>query len=215
MWNPSRGRPTGARRQGPVGRLLVVLSVALPVFAAHAAVEPPGQVVVRNTTAQMIEALRRDREVIAADRAHLYSLVADIILPHLDFARMSRRVLGKYWRRASGAQRDRFLREFQTLLVRTYATALAEYRDQTIRYLTPRARDDTELTVRTQVQQQAGPPIPIDYQLHHANDEWKVYDIAIDGVSLVINYRSSFAAEIRKGGIDGLIARLAKHNGSD
>lgn len=216
MWSPSM---TGLRVAGSVwprraaGHLLVVLAVALPGLAAHAAVEPPGQVVVRNTTARMLEALRRDREEISAHPARIYNLVADIILPHFDFDRMSRRVLGKHWRRASRAQRERFVQEFRTLLVRTYATALSEYRDQNIRYLKPRARDDTELTVRTQIEQQGGPPIPIDYQLYRTADSWKVYDVVIDGVSLVVNYRSSFSAEIRKGGIDGLIARLAEHNG--
>jgi len=212
---------TGLRVAGSVwscraaGHLLVLLAVALPGVAARAAVEPPGQVVVRNTTARMIEALRRDREKISAHPARIYNLVADIILPHFDFDRMSRRVLGKHWRRASRAQRERFVREFRTLLVRTYATALAEYRDQTIRYLKPRARDNTELTVRTQIEQPGGPPIPIDYQLYRSADSWKVYDVVIDGVSLVVNYRSSFSAEIRKGGIDGLIARLAEHNGAN
>ncbi len=201
--------------QRRAGRGLVLALVLGWTVAAGAATPgdspPPPERLVRATTERMIEAIRREREVLRSDRARLFALVEKIMLPHFDLERMAQRVLGKYWRRADRAQRERFVAEFRTLLMRTYATALLEYQDQEIRFLEPLERGD-DVLVRTKVEQDGGPPIPIDYRLYRAEQGWKVYDVAIDGVSLVINYRSSFSAEIRRGGIDGLIARLARHN---
>ena len=126
---------------------------------------------------------------------------------------MSQRVLGKYWNRATPEQQAQFVGEFQVLLVRTYATALKEYSEQTIEFLSTRERDGgEEVTVRTQITQAGAPPIPINYEMYRKDDAWKVFDVSIDGVSLVINYRSTFSSEIRRNGVDGLIARLNKHN---
>lgn len=182
--------------------------------SAYASAEPQAQALVRDTTRRVLEVLRRDKAEIRKDPQHIYQIVDDIILPHFDFTRMSQRVLGKYWPRATPDQQSRFVKQFQMLLVRTYATALREYTDQVIDFLPPRQHDD-EISVRTQIKQSGGPPIPINYEMYHKSDGWKVYDVAIDGVSLVINYRSTFSSEIRHHGIDALIQRLAKHNAAD
>jgi len=126
---------------------------------------------------------------------------------------MSQWVLGVNWRRASDGQKEKFTEQFRTLLVRTYAKALLEYTDQKINYLPLHAAADARtVTVRTEILQAGGQNIPVNYRMYHKGDNWKVYDISIDGVSLVSNYRTSFNNEIRQGGIDKLIARLADMN---
>jgi phospholipid transport system substrate-binding protein len=127
---------------------------------------------------------------------------------------MSRLVLGKHWRRASAEERRQFVEQFRYLLVRTYATAMLDYSEDPIIFLP--FRDDvaaTETTVRTEVDPPGSNPVPIDYSVYFVNGVWKVYDVSIDGVSLVVNYRSSFANEIRsEGGVAGLIAKLQERN---
>ena len=169
--------------------------------------------VVRSTSDQMLERLRSERALLQAEPGRLYGLVEDIVLPHFDFRRMAQWVLGKHWRTATPEQQDRFTTEFRTLLVRTYSTALLDYTDQQIRYLPLSLPDGaSDATVRTEVIQPGGPPIPIDYRMYWDGREWKVYDVAINGISLVTNYRSTFSQEIRQGGLEGLIARLAERN---
>lgn len=178
---------------------------------AQAAVSP--QDLVKQTSQRMLKALRDEQAHIKESPERLHKLVDEIVLPHFDFRRMSRLVLGRYWRRASDRQQERFVDEFRTLLVRTYTSALSQYTDQTIRYL-PFNGDPSrgDVTVRTEVQRTGGSPIPIDYSLMHEDGEWKVYDVTIAGVSLVINYRSSFANEIHHAGLDGLIDKLHDRN---
>ena len=170
---------------------------------------------VQQTSKEMIDAIKKDRDTIDKDKNRLFELVEKIVLPHFDFERMSKLVLGKYWRRASDEQRRDFTAEFKFLLVRTYATAMLEYTDQKITYLPVRSEQGaSEVVVQTEVDQNGGFPIPIDYKMFK-NDQgqWKVYEVAIDGVGLVINYRSSFATEIRgKEGLDGLIKTLKQRN---
>ena len=126
---------------------------------------------------------------------------------------MSRRVLGKHWPRATEAQQRRFTEEFQALLMRTYATGVREYSTLKLDFLPMRVSDDGErVTVRVQVQTKGGVQVPINYEMYASDGGWKVYDVAIDGISLVINYRASFTEEIRAGGIEGLIERLSRHN---
>ncbi len=173
----------------------------------------PAEQVVRDTTTRVLTALDDEVLGIRKDLPRLYELVNDTVLPHFDFQRMSRRVLGKHWRKADAGQRSRFTREFQVLLVRTYATALLEYSDQKIIYLPVRKGSRTsEAVIRTEVRPPGGMPIPIGYAMYDGDGDWKVYDVSIDGVSLVINYRASFNSQIRREGLDGLINKLAKRN---
>jgi len=135
------------------------------------------------------------------------------ILPNFDFEKVSRLVLGKNWTNATPEQKTAFQAEFKTLLLRTYATALSKYKNQTIEYKPFRmeAGADTA-TVKTAIQQSGGDPISVDYSLGKKADDWKVFDIVIEGVSLVTNYRSQFAQEIRQNGLDSLTKKLADKN---
>lgn len=170
---------------------------------------------VKETTDRVIRQVKADREALVNNEALIYELVNEVVLPHFNFERMSKWVLGRYWREASPEQRQRFEQEFRQLLVKTYATALTEYSDQEIEYLPVRVRtEDEDVLVRTEVRQGGGYTIPITYNMHRNDDRWMVYDVTIEGVSLVSNYRSSFAGQIRSHGIDRLIAMLAERNQS-
>jgi phospholipid transport system substrate-binding protein len=198
-------------RQACVGLLLTLVLAASP---ARAQDPQEAQQLVQQTADQVLERLQKDRERLQANPDLIYPLVEDIVLPHFDFSRMSQWVLGRHWRTADAAQRERFTREFRDLLVRTYAKALLEYTDQSIEYLPLLADESAErVVVRTQIVQKGSAyPIPIYYNMYHRADGWKVYDISVDGVSLVSNYRSSFASQIRAGSIDDLIAKLESMN---
>ncbi len=169
---------------------------------------------IRSTADYVLEQVRERKAELQKDSSGIYELVQEKVLPHFDFRIMSRGALGKYWRRASEAQKQRIAREFRELLVRTYATTLLNYSDQEVEYLPFRGKpEDKRVTVATRVHDQGGPPIPINYRLYRTSDgRWKIYDVVVDGVSLVSNYRSSFAAEVKKSGIEGLISSLARHN---
>lgn len=179
-----------------------------PLWAAQSPRE-----LVKETSEQMLNKLKQEQAVIKTNPERIYELVNKIVLPHFDFDYMSQLVLGKYWRRASEQQRQDFTEEFKQLLVRTYATSLNEYTDQEVTFLPFReGSDKNEAQVRTEVEQPGSFPIPIDYRLHLNSDEWKVFDVVIDGVSLVTNYRTSFAKEIRQGDLDSLIETLQQRN---
>lgn len=191
-----------------------LLLCALFLFAGarvEAGAEP--QEVVRQASAQVLDALASEGEALSGDPQRLYALVDTVLLRHMDFERMSRWVLGKHWKSASPEQRTRFVREFRGLLVRTYATALASYRGQRVEFLAQRpGASPEEVVVRTEIRQPGGAPIPVNFSLYRRDGEWKAYDVQIDGISLVANYRASFAAEVRSGGLDGLIQTLAVRN---
>jgi phospholipid transport system substrate-binding protein len=203
---------------------LVSLCVAILAFAWTAAYATDGatattgpdkaQEVVQTTATALLERLQADHDALKANPERVYPLVQDLVLPHFDFGKMSQWVLGKYWRRASAQQREQFTGQFRNLLVRTYATALLQYDNQTIRYLPLQAGDDARrVTVKMEIVQSGGPPIPINYAMYQRKDgQWKVYDIAIDGASMVSTYRKSYYSQIRKQGLDALIAKLKSMN---
>ncbi|HQU14935.1 MAG: hypothetical protein B7Z66_01735 [Chromatiales bacterium 21-64-14] len=205
------------RRWIGIGVFLLLGGAALVSAGAEATVGAAGamgpQAMVQQTGERLVTKLRKDHDELKAHPGRLYGLVSELLVPHFDFETMSRYVLGRYWRTASPAQRDQFVGEFRTLLVRTYATALLEYRDQTIRYL-PFHGDlsSGDVTVRSEVVQPGGRSIPIDYSVDLRNGEWRVYDVTVDGVSLVTNYRGSFASEIQTGGLDKLLDKLKQRN---
>ena len=187
----------------------------LAASGAAWAIQSP-QDLVQQTAEKMLSKLRDERQVIDQHPGRIYDLVEEIVLPHFDFERMSSWVLGKYWRRATPEQRRHFTEEFRNLLVRTYAKSLSSYTDNKITYLPFRgSAGQDDVTVRTEVDQPGGFPIPIDYSLYLKGGEWKVYDVTIDGVSLVTNYRTTFANQIRQDGLDKLIATLADRNRQD
>jgi phospholipid transport system substrate-binding protein len=193
--------------------LSVLLMMATIFFAGPVmAIQAPEDLVAK-TTDQITSVLRAEQDKIKVNPKRLYEIVSEVVIPHFDFERMSRWALGKYWRKANKNERAQFIQEFRALLVRTYAKALNDNYDKKIDMLPVRMRKEgKEATVRTEVQQSAGFPIPIDYKMYIKDDAWKVYDVSVDAISLVANYRTSFSKEIRKDGLPKLIARLANRN---
>ncbi len=189
-----------------------LLASMLLLGSSAAAVQAP-EVLVQEATDKITRVLRAEQDRIKAEPGRLLDIVDTIVAPHFDFERMSSWVLGKYWRKASADEKTRFAKEFRTLLVRTYAKALNDNYDKQIDMLAPRKRKDgKQVTVRTEIQQSGGFPIPISYKMHMKDGAWKIFDVGVDSISLVANYRSSFAKEIRKDGLEKLIARLADRN---
>lgn len=194
---------------------IVLVSAALaawmPVAHGQAAEE-----LVQQTTERVMAHIQAQKDVLKAEPTRVYELVNHEILPYFDFVRMSQWVLGKYWRQASPEQRAQFTEEFRTLLVKTYAKALLEYSNGGVTVLPARGADDTpeRTTVRTEVRQAGGFPIPINYSMYQSGDSWRVFDVTIDGISLVSNYRNAFAARIRQDGLDKLIALMVERNQS-
>ncbi|MDH5423619.1 MAG: ABC transporter substrate-binding protein [Gammaproteobacteria bacterium] len=193
---------------------IAVFLLSLAVASnAVAAAKLAADELIKNTSEQVLKALEEQKERLKKDPNHVYKLVDEIILPNIDFEKMAKLALGKNWRKANKSEQKAFTVAFRQLLVRTYSKSLSEYSGQKLIYLPFRMADgDTEVTVRTEIDQQSGFPIPVDYSLFLKGDEWKVYDIKIDGLSLVTNYRGSFAKEIRAKGIAELIKKLQDKN---
>ncbi len=196
-------------------RSIFVLALALPVLPAWAQTAPDAQV--KSITEDVLGVVKQDKDIQAGNRKKIYDLVDAKVLPFFDFTRMTRLALGRNWNTASPEQQKSLVAEFRTLLVRTYSTALTNYRDQTIDFKPLRAQPaDTEVTVRTVVNQKRGDPVTIDYSMEKVADGWKVFDVAVAGVSLVTNYREDFANQVKAGGVDGLIKTLhTKNQGGD
>jgi phospholipid transport system substrate-binding protein len=188
--------------------LLALMQTAAPAAASTA------DEVVRTTTDSVIARLSAEKADLEQHPEKIYGLIDELVLPHFDFASMSKWVLGKSWKEASQAQQQSFIDQFRVLLVRTYAKALLEYSNEEIKFYPGETTPDSNLVVvRTEVAQSTGGgAIPIHYRLHVSGGDWKVVDVAVDGVSLVSTYRGSFAPEIQKVGLDGLIAKLAERN---
>ena len=173
-----------------------------------------GQRLVQQVTSTIIDELTARRDELHDDPQAVYELVDRLVLPHFDFERMSRRVLGKKrWRAATPEQRAQFVAAFRTRLVQTYALILNEYRGQRLTWLdpVPRKRDD-EIVVPVAIEVSGGEPARVAYAMKGSGTDWKVFDVAVDGVSLVKIYRSEFRSEIARHGIDGLIASLEAKN---
>ncbi|MFQ5659609.1 MAG: phospholipid-binding protein MlaC [Gammaproteobacteria bacterium] len=189
-----------------------LLLISLVLTTAHAAM-PGADEIVRTTADKVIERLNAEKQDLDAHPEHLYSLIQELIVPHFDTAIMSRWILGKDWKKATREQRQEFSRQFTNLMVRTYAKALLEYSDEEIRYLPLEVNPNSNLVmVKTEVSSDGGSVVPINYRMHVSGGDWKVIDVSVDGVSLVGTYRGSFASEIRKNGLDGLIQKLADRN---
>ena len=188
----------------------VPMLVASPARAQDIAPD----VLAKKVTDEVIAVLRADKDIQAGNTKKVLDLVESKILPHFNFSRMTRLAVGAPWRQATPAQQQSLTTEFRTLLVNTYTSAFSQYRDQVIEYRPFKmAPGDTEVVVRSLIKQKTGAdPIDINYNMEKVDGGWKVYDVVIAGVSLVQNYRSSFASEIQKSGVDGLIATLAAKN---
>jgi phospholipid transport system substrate-binding protein len=193
--------------------LLLVMGVGATTGSpAHAADIHPAEALVRQTTDLITTQIKQEKDAIDKNNKVLHELVNKIVLPHFDFNKMSMWVLGKYWRKANKNQKQEFTNQFRILLVRTYANALADSAERKVDYLPIRNKSETDVIVRTEIEQPGSFALPINYKMYLKNSDWKVYDVNIDGISLVTNYRTSFSTEIRKSNIDGLISKLTKRN---
>ncbi|MFM2396083.1 MAG: hypothetical protein RLZZ434_665 [Pseudomonadota bacterium] len=194
-------------------KILCLAGLALLANVAMANIDMAPDELVKQTADDVLTIVKNDKDIQAGNQQKLFAVVEEKILPNFDFDRVCRMVLGKNWKSASPEQQALFQKEFRSLLLRTYATALGKYRDQVIEYR-PMQTDASEknVTVKTQIIQKGGQPIAVDYSLVKGPTGWKVYDITIESVSLVTNYRSQFSSEIRQNGLDSLNKKLADKN---
>ena len=191
-----------------------LLGMALSVAALAQSTDMAPDALARKVTEEVVAVIRADKDIQAGNTKKVLALVEAKILPHFNFTRMTRLAVGVPWRQASSTQQQSLINEFRMLLVHTYTSAFTQYRDQVIEYKPLKLQPgDTEVVVRSLIKQKGGAdPIDVNYSMEKTDASWKVYDVAIAGVSLVQNYRSSFSSEIQKSGIDGLIATLTTKN---
>jgi phospholipid transport system substrate-binding protein len=198
-------------KRGLLGLWASVVFFAAPAFANDMAPD----VLVRSVTGEVLDIVRKDKDIQSGNTKKSIELVDAKVLPHFNFKRMTQLALGREARKATPEQLAILIEEFKTLLVRTYAKALTEFRNQEMVFKPFKmAAADTDVKVRTEIRQSGGKPVPMDYYLEKSSSSWKVYDMEVGGVSLVTNYRSSFAQEIQANGIDGLIRSLQAKNKS-
>ena len=196
--------------------IAIVLVLWLPMTGVLASPTSPQNALdlVKSTTDQVLEILETNRAELAQDNSRLYELVQEHIVPHLDFRTVGRWVMGRHWREATPEQREAFIDEFLTLLVRTYASGLLEYSGETLEFLPVQAEDDAEdIVVRMRLRPAGGgEPVPVSYRMHWRDEAWKVYDVNIEGVSLVANYRNSLGSQFASEGVQGVIDLLRERN---
>ena len=171
-------------------------------------------VLVKTITDEVAATIAKDKDIQAGDAAKAADLIEAKIVPHFNFTRMARIAMARNWRTATPEQQKQIAAEFKTLLVRTYSTALVNYKGQAINYKPLRAKpEDDEVTVKSEVKPSGSTqPVEIDYEMEKTPAGWKIYDVKVGGVSLVTTYRDTFASEVRERGIDGLIKSLAAKN---
>jgi phospholipid transport system substrate-binding protein len=193
-------------------QVVSALSMALALAAAQAQSATAPDALIKQLSNEVIDAVKSDKAIQAGDVSRIITLVDAKVMPNVNFQRMTASAVGRYWRTATPEQQKRLQDEFKILIVRTYAGALTQVKDQTVQLKPMRAgADDPEVVVRTEVKGK-GDPIQLDYRLEKNGSEWKIYDVNVLGVWLVEQYKSSFAQEIGAAGVDGLIAKLAERN---
>lgn len=194
-------------------RILATFLLALLPAVALAQESPDA--LVKRTTDEVLAIIKADKDLQSGNISKVVQLAEQKVLPHFDFERMTRLAVGRNWNSATPEQKAALTKEFRTMLVRTYSSSLSQYRNQTIEVKPSKAGPaEKEATVKTAVLQQGGPSIPIDYAMEKMDSGWKVYDVVIDGASLVTTYRGTFNDQIQKGGIDGLLKTLQERNAS-
>src|SRR5438067_10475778 len=196
-----------------MSKLLAFFAALL--FAGSAAAQQqlgPDQLV-QKITDEVLAAIKSDKQLAAGDKQKALKLAEEKVLPYIDFEQATRLAVGRAWSQASPEQKKRLVSEFRNMLVRTYSNAIEGYQGQTLKVLPARGKQDPEdTTVRTQFIRAGGQPLPIEFHMRQTDKTWKVYDIVVEGVSLVMTYRSEFDAVVKQEGIDGLIKRLAQKN---
>lgn len=193
-----------------------IISFFLAVFVVSsvAAQEAP-DALVKRVTDEVLDIVRKDKEIQNGSTKKVVDLVETKVLPHFNFSHMTALAVGKEWRKATPPQQEKLTQEFKTLLVRTYSNSLTAYKNEVIKYKPFKGvPTDTDVVVRTEVHQPGNKPIQLDYSLEKLDSGWKVYDVVVAGISLVTNYREQFGQEVRNGGIDGLIQTIANKNKS-
>jgi phospholipid transport system substrate-binding protein len=191
--------------------LLLLALAALPA----AAQDVPPDTLVKNVTLEVVDLIAKDKDIKAGSRAKLVAVIEAKVLPHFNFTAMTALAMGQNWTKASAEQKKELTEEFRTLLVRTYASALAAYSEQKLDFRPLRAKaTDTDVTVNVRVLQPGAQPVTLDYSMEKTANGWKVYDVTVGGVSLVANYRTEFANTVRASGVDGLIKDLRAKNKS-
>jgi phospholipid transport system substrate-binding protein len=189
---------------------LCILGFAL---TAKAQEQSPEQLV-QKLTDDILASVKSDKQLAAGDKQKALKLAEEKVLPYIDFEESTRLAVGRAWAQATPEQKKRLVTEFRNMLVRTYSNAIEGYQGQTLKVLPSRGKQEAkdEATVRTQFVRAGGKPLPIEFQMRKAGPQWKVYDITVEGVSLVLTYRSEFDAVVKQEGIDGLIKRLSEKN---
>ncbi len=191
---------------------LVVSAVFLLGSTVNAKELSAPQQVIEDTSNEIKQVLINDRDLLSSDPAFVYRMVDEVLVPRFDLQRISRLVIGRAWKKTTPEQQKSFQQEFKNMLVRTYATAFNELDDWQVTFLATRpGQNENDVLVRTQITRN-GPPVAVDYRMNFMEGSWKVYDIKIEGMSLVTNYRSSFNRLIRTSGMNGLITHLSKTN---
>lgn len=195
-----------------IPRVLLALFLSASALNAHADMPAP-DVLVRDTAQDVLAAVKQDKDLKAGNPKKLLDLVEAKVLPHFDFTRMTRLAVGRPWKSATPEQRESLVTEFRTLLVRTYTTAFSRYQDQTVQVETPKMLPgDEEVTVKTLIVKPGSPSIAVDYVMEKTEQGWKVFDLSVEGASLIATYRGTFAEQVQQGGIDGLIKSLVDKN---
>ena len=185
----------------------------LPVVSPVAAQELGPEELVKQVTQEIFDAIKSDNELAAGNRQKAIKLAEEKVLPHIDFEEATRLAVGRSWAKATPEQKKRLVTEFRNMLVRTYSNAITAYQGQTMKVMPVRMKPgDTEVTVHNQFFRAGGKPVLLDYSMHKTDNGWKIYDIVVEGVSLVLTYRSEFDAVVKQEGIDALIKRLVQKN---
>ena len=188
--------------------------LVMSVAAATVMAQTTPDALIKQVSTEVIDTIKADKAIQAGDIGKIIALVDAKVMPHVNFQRMTASSVGRHWRTATPEQQKKLQDEFKTLLVRTYAGALTQVKDQSVQLKPLRAAaEDTEVVVRTEVKG-GGEPIQLDYRLEKSNADWKIYDVNVLGVWLVEQYRGQFAQDISANGIDGLITKLAERNKS-
>ena len=196
-------------------RFMTALAFAMATFSSFAIADVAPDVLARSVTDEVLQIVRSDKDLQAGNPQKVAQLVETKVLPHFNFTRMTQLAVGRNWRQASPEQQKVLTEEFKTLLVRTYTTAFSQYKNQTVEYKPLRmSPGDTDVVVKSLVRQPTGQPVAVDYSMEKAGPTWKVYDVKIEGISLVENYRNTFNGEIQRTGVDGLIKALQNKNKS-
>jgi len=181
---------------------------------ARAEIQAPDQLV-KNVTLEVVEIIRKDKDIQKGDRKKVVALIEAKVLPHFNFQAMTASAVGRNWDKANADQKSRLMDEFKTLLVRTYSSALASYSNQKFDFRPLRAKPtDTDVTVYVRILQSGSEPVTIDYDMEKRPGGWKVWDVRVGGISLVANYRTEFDNLIRQNGVEGLIKALYAKNNS-